>query len=74
MIGPLIQQRAVEIPPGWTLAAIVLLGASFGVIGIALAMPLVAVGRIALVRFYVEDYLGDRGEGPTAAHRARIAS
>jgi hypothetical protein len=33
VIGPLIQQRAVEIPPGWTLAAIVLLGASFGVMG-----------------------------------------
>jgi predicted PurR-regulated permease PerM len=59
VIGPLIQQRAVEIPPGWTLVAIVLLGASFGVLGIALAMPLVAVGRVALVRFYVEDYLGD---------------
>jgi hypothetical protein len=27
--------------------------------GIALAMPLVAVGRVAIIRFYVEDYLGD---------------
>jgi hypothetical protein len=27
--------------------------------GIALAMPLVAVGRVAVIRFYVEDYLGD---------------
>jgi predicted PurR-regulated permease PerM len=37
----------------------VLLGALFGVMGIALAMPLVAIGRVALIRFYVEDYLGD---------------
>ncbi|MET4801338.1 AI-2E family transporter [Bradyrhizobium sp. LB11.1] len=59
MIGPLIQRQAVEIPPAWTLVAIVLLGALFGVMGIALAMPLVAVGRVAIIRFYVEDYLGD---------------
>jgi predicted PurR-regulated permease PerM len=59
VIGPLIQRQAVEIPPAWTLVAIVLLGALFGVMGIALAMPLVAVGRVAIIRFYVEDYLGD---------------
>jgi predicted PurR-regulated permease PerM len=58
VIGPLIQRQAVETPPAWTLIAILLLGALFGVAGIALAMPLVAVGRIALIRFYVEDWLG----------------
>ncbi|WP_199751243.1 AI-2E family transporter [Bradyrhizobium sp. RP6] len=60
VIGPLIQRHAVETPPAWTLVAIVLLGALFGVMGIALAMPLVAVARVAVVRFYIEDYLGDR--------------
>lgn len=59
VIGPLIQRQAVEIPPAWTLVAIVLLGALFGVMGIALAMPAVAVGRVAIMRFYVEDWLGD---------------
>jgi predicted PurR-regulated permease PerM len=59
MIGPLIQRQAVDTPPAWTLVAIVLLGALFGVMGIALAMPLVAIGRVAIIRFYVEDYLGD---------------
>lgn len=59
VVGPLIQRQAVEIPPAWTLVAIVLLGAMLGVMGIALAMPLVAVGRVAIIRFYVEDYLGD---------------
>lgn len=59
VIGPLIQRHAVETPPAWTLVAIVLLGALFGVMGIALAMPLVAVGRVAIIRFFVEDYLGD---------------
>ncbi len=59
LIGPLIQQRAVETPPAWTLVAIVILGVLFGVMGIALAMPLVALSRVAIIRFYVEDYLGD---------------
>jgi predicted PurR-regulated permease PerM len=62
VIGPLIQRQAIETPPAWILVAIVLFGALFGVMGIALAMPLVAVGRIAVIRFYVEDYLGDDTE------------
>lgn len=70
VIGPLIQRQAIEIPPGWTLVAIVLLGALFGVMGIALAMPLVAIGRIAIVRFYVEDYLGDARRDPAASSSA----
>lgn len=60
VIGPLIQRQAVAIPPAWTLAAIVLLGSLFGVLGIALAMPLVAVGRILILRSYVEDFLGEK--------------
>jgi predicted PurR-regulated permease PerM len=62
VIGPLIQRQAVDTPPAWTLVAIVLLGALFGVLGVALAMPLVAIGRVAIIRFYVEDYLGGNAE------------
>jgi predicted PurR-regulated permease PerM len=67
VIGPLIQRHAVETPPAWTLVAIVLLGALFGIMGIAVAMPLVAIGRVAIMRFYVEDYLGDGLEAATIA-------
>lgn len=59
VIGPLIQRQAVELPPAWTLVAIVLFGSLFGVLGIALAMPLFAIGRVAVLRLYVEDCLGD---------------
>lgn len=59
VIGPLILRQAVDIPPAWILVAIVLFGSLFGVMGIALAVPLLAVGRIAVLRFYVEDFLGD---------------
>ena len=67
VIGPLIQRHAVETPPAWTLVAIVLLGALFGIMGIAVAMPLVAIGRVAVMRFYVEDYLGDHLGAATIA-------
>jgi predicted PurR-regulated permease PerM len=67
VIGPLIQRQAVETPPAWILVAIVIFGALFGVMGIALAMPIVAVGRVAIIRFYVEDYLGDTLAQATSA-------
>jgi predicted PurR-regulated permease PerM len=70
VIGPLIQRQAVEIPAAWTLVAIVLLGALFGIMGIALAMPLVAVGRVAIIRFFVEDYLGDEHAQTCNAERS----
>ena len=61
VIAPLIQKGAVNVPPAWTLFAIVIFGAMFGAIGMALAAPLFAVGRIAVLRLYVEDRLADRG-------------
>jgi predicted PurR-regulated permease PerM len=60
VIGPLIQREALELPPAWTLVAIVLFGSLFGVMGIALAMPMFAIGRVGVLRLYVEDWLGDR--------------
>jgi predicted PurR-regulated permease PerM len=60
VIAPLVQKGSVNVAPAWTLFAIVLFGALFGAMGVALAAPLLAVGRIAALRFYVEDWLGDR--------------
>jgi len=59
-------QNRGQFTPAWTLVAILLLGALFGVMGIALAMPLVAIGRVAVIRFYVEDYLDDDPSGRAA--------
>ena len=60
VIAPLIQKGSVNLAPAWTLFAIVIFGALFGALGVALAAPLLAVGRIAVLRFYVEDWLKDR--------------
>jgi predicted PurR-regulated permease PerM len=60
VIAPLIQKGSVNLAPAWTLFAIVIFGAMFGAMGIALAAPMLAVGRVAVLRFYVEDWLRDR--------------
>ena len=66
VIAPLIQKGSVNVAPAWTLFALVIFGALFGALGIALAAPLLAVGRIAVLRFYVEDWLKDRSDdGPS---------
>jgi predicted PurR-regulated permease PerM len=66
VIAPLIQKGSVNVAPAWTLFAIVIFGAMFGAMGVALAAPLLAVGRIAVLRFYVQDWLKDRlGGSPT---------
>ncbi|MFO1087384.1 MAG: AI-2E family transporter [Reyranellaceae bacterium] len=60
LIAPLIQKGSVNLAPAWTLFAIVIFGAIFGAMGVALAAPIFAVARVATLRFYVEDWLGDR--------------
>lgn len=57
LIGPMIQERVVDLPPAWTLTALVVFGALFGGIGVALATPLLAVARILVIRLYIEDVL-----------------
>ena len=42
-------------------------GALFGALGVALAAPLLAIGRIAVLRFYVEDWLQDRSDWRSAS-------
>jgi predicted PurR-regulated permease PerM len=58
VLAPMIQRRAVELPPVLSLAAVAVLGALFGAMGAALATPLVAVLKVAVMRLYVEDRLG----------------
>ena len=66
VIGPLVQQRAVHLPPAWSLAALLIAGVLFGAIGVALATPLLAVLRVLLIRLYVEDLL-EKGAAQAAA-------
>jgi predicted PurR-regulated permease PerM len=57
ILTPLVQDRAVHLPPVLALASLMLFGALFGAAGVAMAIPLVAVLRVAVLRLYVEDAL-----------------
>jgi predicted PurR-regulated permease PerM len=51
---PYIQHRAVHLPPALLLAAMVVLGALFGLPGFILAAPLTVVGLVLVKKIYLE--------------------
>ncbi|MBO1076566.1 AI-2E family transporter [Roseomonas marmotae] len=57
LITPYVQKRSVDLPPALTIMAQVAMGTLFGIMGLALATPLAAVGMMLVHRLYVEDYL-----------------
>lgn len=56
-ITPLVQQEKVDLPPGLVIASQVLLGSLFGLLGLALATPIVAAVVTVTSRVYVARYL-----------------
>lgn len=58
-LTPFIQKRALDIPPATIFAGQLILGVIFGLWGIALALPLMAVIKVLLEQLYVEDTLGE---------------
>ena len=64
VLAPLVQQRAVHLPPAAILFAQVLMGAIVGALGVAVATPLAAAIMVAVSMLYVEDALGDKNAKP----------
>jgi predicted PurR-regulated permease PerM len=64
VLAPLVQQRAVHLPPAAILFAQVLMGAIVGALGVAVATPLAAAVMVAVGMLYVEDALGDKNATP----------
>ena len=62
-LTPFIQRRALDLPAATIFAGQLLLGVLFGLWGVALALPLVAVIKVLLEELYIED-------GPEDAARA----
>jgi predicted PurR-regulated permease PerM len=54
VLTPMLQRQALEIPPATLFAFQILLGVVFGVWGLALALPLLAVGKV-VIDFLRED-------------------
>jgi predicted PurR-regulated permease PerM len=64
LITPVVQQESVSLPPVLTISVQLLLGSLYGILGLALATPLAALGLALIGSFYVGDYLNDE---PVAA-------
>jgi predicted PurR-regulated permease PerM len=58
-ITPLVQQKAISLPPALTIAAQILLGATYGIVGLLVATPLLAAFIVIVKRLYVNDILKD---------------
>lgn len=57
VILPLVLQKAVELPPALTVAAVLLMGYTAGVPGALVATPLLVVAVVLVQRWYVEGTL-----------------
>jgi predicted PurR-regulated permease PerM len=59
VVTPLIEQKAVNLPPAFTGLMQILMGLLFGVLGLFLATPITSCLVILVRRIYVEDTLGE---------------
>ena len=57
ILTPLIQKRQVSIPPAALIAFQAIMGVVFGMLGAAVASPLLAALKTAVERLYIEDVL-----------------
>lgn len=64
VLTPIVQKRAVDLPPALTLFAIVAAGVLFGIPGIIFATPLLVVIYVAVKKLYVRETLGESVEVP----------
>ncbi len=58
VIQPLVQRRAVKIPPALLVLALIVMGKLFGFLGILVATPFAAVIMLLVKHLYVRDVLG----------------
>ncbi|MGI9013029.1 MAG: AI-2E family transporter [Phycisphaerales bacterium] len=59
LITPMIEKKAVSIPPALLLMGQILFGVLFGIMGLVLATPLLVVVIVLVQMVYVEDTLGE---------------
>jgi predicted PurR-regulated permease PerM len=55
ILTPIIQRQALDIPPATLFGFQILLGVVFGIWGLALALPLMAIAKVMIDHFKAED-------------------
>jgi predicted PurR-regulated permease PerM len=71
LLEPLMTRRMAALPPALTIVMQVLLGAVFGLAGVALATPLTVVLVVLVSMLYVQDVLGDQVRTPSEMSREK---
>jgi predicted PurR-regulated permease PerM len=57
VLTPVLQRQALEIPPATLFALQILLGVVFGIWGLAMALPLIAIAKVMIDDFKAEETL-----------------
>ena len=66
IVTPLIQRRAVDLPPALTMFAIIAMGTLLGVLGFIVATPALVIIYVAVSRLWVKIALGRSTDVPGA--------
>lgn len=74
VLEPLVQQRAVTIPPALLLFGVVAAGLIFGLLGVLLGGPLTVVLYVLVKRLYVRELLQTDTPLPTEEQRDRSSA
>jgi predicted PurR-regulated permease PerM len=64
ILAPYVMHKAIRLPPAGILIAQILFGILFGLLGLALAIPLFAAVVIIIQQLYIHDTLGEDVELP----------
>jgi predicted PurR-regulated permease PerM len=76
LLMPLVQRRAVDLPPAVALLSILVFGALFGILGVVFAMPLAVLTSVLVEKLWVRETLGVEttvpGEPQPAQRRRRM--
>lgn len=71
VITPLVQKKAISLPPAFVLGSELLMGLLLGGAGLAFATPLVAVALVLVNMLYIQDVLGEPGNLPSYARQKK---
>jgi predicted PurR-regulated permease PerM len=71
VITPIVQRKAISLPPAFVLGSELLMGLLLGGAGLAFATPLVAVVIVLVNMLYIQDVLDERGNLPSHARKRK---
>lgn len=64
LITPMVHRRIIALPPALVISVQMILATLVGLIGIFVAMPIIALGMVLIQRLYLEAFLGDSMSRP----------